>query len=109
MNPRPLNMSRITYRGFYCVRPDLAQGIVELPTYGWMVPDPLTMVSSNVRPMDADRIAAHAHRTGPNTPIAMGLYDFATGEWSTAQGWWFARYQQADLKARSLGSEVYLS
>ena len=74
-----------------------------------MVPDPFTVVSSNVRPVDADRIAAHAHRTGPNTPIAMGLYNFDTGEWDTAFGWYFARYRQAVLKAESLGSVVYLS
>ena len=109
MNPRPLNMIRITARGVYCVRPDLVYGIVELPTSGWMVPDPFTVVNSNVLPVDADRIAAHAHRTNPNTPVAMGLYSLDTGEWATAQGWWFSRYQQAALKAQSLGSEVYLS
>ena len=109
MNTRPLDMSRITSRGVYCVRPDLVQGIVELPINGFMVPDPFTIVSSNVLPMDADRVAAHAHRTGPNTPVAMGLYNFDTAEWSTALGWWFASYQQAALKAQSLGSVVYTS
>ena len=109
MNPRPLNMSRITSRGVYCVRPDLVQGIVELPINGYMVPDPFTIVSSNVLPMDADRIAAHAHRTSPNTPVAMGRYNVDTGEWSTAFGWWFASYGEATLKAQSLGSVVYTS
>ena len=99
----------ITSRGIYCVRPDLVQGIVELPTSGFMVPDPFTIVSSNVLPMDADRITAHAHRTGPHTPIAMGIHDPVSGEWATAFGWWFASYQQAVLKAQSLGSDVYLS
>ena len=109
MNPRPLNMSRITSRGIYCVRPDLVQGIVELPTGGFMVPDPFTIVSSNVLPMDADRIAAHAHRTSPNTPVAMGILDTVSGEWATALGWWFASYGEATLKAQSLGSVVYPS
>ena len=109
MNTYPLDMNRITSRGVYCVRPDLVKGIVELPTGGYMVPDPLTFVSSNVRPMDADRITAHAHRTGPHTPIAMGVCNFDTGEWATARGWWFASYQQAALKAQSLGSVVYTS
>ena len=108
MNPRPLNMSHITSRGVYCVRPDLVQGIVELPT-GYMVPDPFTIVSSNVLPMDADRVAAHAHRTSPNTPVAMGIRDTVSGEWSTALGWWFASYEEATLKAQSLGSVVYTS
>ena len=109
MNPRPLNMNRISSRGVYCVRPDLVQGIVELPTSGYMVPDPFTVVSSSVLPMDADRITAHAHRTSPNTPVAMGLYNFDTGEWTTAFGWWFASYEEATLKAQSLGSVVYTS
>ena len=109
MNTHPLDMSLVTSRGGYCVRPDPAQGIVELPISGYMVPHPYTQVISDVLPMNRDRVAAHAHRTSPNTPVAMGLYNFATGEWATAQGWWFARYHQADLKARSLGSEVYLS
>ena len=109
MNTRPLNMNLITSRGVYCVRPDLTQGIVELPINGFMVPDPYTFVSSNVLPMDADRIAAHAHRTSPNTPIAMGLYSFDTGEWATALGWWFASAEEAKAKAQSLGSVVYTS
>ena len=104
-----LNMSRITSSGIYCVRPDLVRGIVELPNGGFMVPDPFTIVSSNVRPMDADRITAHAHRTGPDTPIAMGIRDTVTNQWSTAFGWWFASYGEATLKAQSLGSVVYPS
>ena len=109
MNPRPLNMSRITSRGIYCVRPDLVQGIVELPINGFMVPHPYTQVTSDVLPMDADRIAAHAHRTSPNTPVAMGIRDTVSGEWATALGWWFASYGEATLKAQSLGSVVYTS
>ena len=104
-----LQTNRVTSRGVYCVRPDLVQGIVELPINGYMVPDPFTIVSSNVLPMDADRIAAHAHRTSPNTPVAMGRYNVDTGEWSTAFGWWFASYGEATLKAQSLGSVVYTS
>ena len=104
-----LNMSRITSSGIYCVRPDLVQGIVELPTGGFMVPDPFSIVSSNVLPMNRDRVAAHAHRTSPNTPIAMGIRDTVSGQWSTALGWWFASYEEATLKAQSLGSVVYLS
>ena len=109
MNPRPLNMSRITSRGVYCVRPDLTQGIVELPTGGFMVPHPYTQVTSDVLPMNRDRIAAHAHRTSPNTPVAMGIRDTVSGEWATALGWWFASYGEAVLKALSLGSVVYTS
>ena len=109
MNTCPLNMSRITSRGVYCVRPDLVQGIVELPTGGFMVPDPFTIVSSNVLPMDADRVAAHAHRTSPNTPVAMGIRDTVSDQWSTAFGWWFASYGEAILKAQTLGSVVYTS
>ena len=109
MNTRPLDMKLVTSRGVYCVRPDLTQGIVELPTSGYIVPDPYTQVTSDVLPMNRDRITAHAHRTGPHTPIAMGRYDFDTHMWSTAQGWWFASYQQAVLKAQSLGSDVYPS
>ena len=109
MNTHPLDMNLVTSRGVYCVRPDLTQGIVELPTGGFMVPDPFTIVSSNVLPMDADRITAHAHRTGPHTPIAMGVCNFATGVWSTAFGWWFASREEATLKAQSLGSVVYPS
>ena len=109
MNTYPLDMQLVTSRGAYCVRPDLVQGIVELPTNGYMVPDPFTIVSSNVLPMNRDRITAHAHRTGPHTPVAMGVCNSDTGVWSTAQGWWFASYQQAALKAQSLGSVVYPS
>ena len=109
MNTRPLNMNLITSRGVYCVRPDLTQGILELPINGFMVPHPYTFVSSNVLPMDADRIAAHAHRTSPNTPIAMGIRDAVSGQWATALGWWFAGYEEATLKAQSLGSVVYPS
>ena len=109
MNPRPLNMSCITSRGVYCVRPDLVQGIVELPTCGFMVPDPYTQVTSDVLPMNRDRIAAHAHRTSPNTPVAMGIHDTVTNQWATAFGWWFASYGEATLKAQSLGSVVYTS
>ena len=104
-----LNMSRITSSGIYCVRPDLVRGIVELPTGGFMVPHPYTQVTSDVLPMNRDRVAAHAHRTSPNTPVAMGLYNFDTGVWSTALGWWFASYEEATLKAQSLGSVVYPS
>ena len=109
MNTRPLDMTLVTSRGVYCVRPDLVQGIVELPTSGFMVPHPYTQGTSDVLPMNRDRVAAHAHHTSPNTPVAMGLYNFDTGEWSTALGWWFASYQQAVLKAQSLGSVVYTS
>ena len=109
MTNRPLDMKLVTSRGVYCVRPDLVQGIVELPTSGFMVPHPYTQVTSDVLPMNRDRVAAHAHHTSPNTPVAMGLYNFDTGEWSTALGWWFASYQQAVLKAQSLGSVVYTS
>ena len=104
-----LNMNLITSRGVYCVRPDLTQGILELPINGYMVPDPFTFVSSNVLPMNRDRITAHAHRTSPNTPVAMGVCNFDTGEWATAFGWWFASYEEATLKAQSLGSVVYTS
>lgn len=109
MNTRPLDMAQVTSRGVYCVRPDLTQGIVEMPLGGFMVPDPYTQVTSDVRPMNRDRIAAHAHRTSPNTPVAMGLYNFDTGEWSTAFGWWFATADEAILKAQSLGSVVHTS
>ena len=109
MNTCPLDMSRIASRGIYCVRPDPVQGIVELPTCGFMVPHPYTQVTSDVLPMNRDRIAAHAHRTSPNTPVAMGVRNVATGEWATAQGWWFASYGEATLKAQSLGSVVYTS
>ena len=109
MNTRPLNMNQVTSRGIYCVRPDLTQGIVELPIGGFMVPHPYTQVTSNVLPMTRDRIAAHAHRTSPNTPVAMGLYNFGANKWATAFGWWFASYEEATLKAQALGSVVYTS
>ena len=109
MNPRPLNMSRITSRGVYCVRPDITQGIVEMPISGYMVPDPYTQVTSNVLHMSRDRITAHAHRTSPNTPVAMGIRDTVEFQWATAFGWWFASYREAALKAQSLGSVVYTS
>ena len=104
-----LDMNLVTSRGVYCVRPDLVQGIVELPINGFMVPHPYTQVASDVLPMNRDRVAAHAHRTSPNTPVAMGIRDTVTGEWATAQGFWFAGYEEATLKAQSLGSEVYPS
>ena len=109
MNTRPLDMNLVTSRGVYCVRPDLTQGIVEMPIDGFMVPHPYTQVTSDVLSMSRDRIAANAHCTSPNTPVAMGLYNFDTGEWTTARGWWFASYGEATLKAQSLGSVVYTS
>ena len=109
MNTSPLDMNLVTSRGVYCVRPDLTQGIVEMPTSGFMVPDPYTQVTSDVRPMNRDRITAHAHRTGPNTPVAMGIRDTVSGAWTTAFGWWFATADEANLKAQSLGSVVYTS
>ena len=109
MTNRPLDMKLVTSRGVYCVRPDLVQGIVELPTNGFMVPHPYTQVTSDVLPMNRDRVAAHAHRTSPNTPVAMGIHDTVTNQWSTALGWWFASYGEATLKAQSLGSVVYTS
>ena len=109
MNTCPLDMKLTTSRGVYCVRPDLTQGIVEMPISGYMVPDPYTVVSSDVRPMNRDRIVAHAHRTNPNTPVAMGIRDTVSGEWSTAFGWWFASYGEAACKAQSIGSVVYTS
>ena len=109
MNTHPLDMKLVTSRGVYCVRPDLTQGIVEMPINGYMVPHPYTQVTSDVLRMNRDRIAAHAHRTSPNTPVAMGLCNFYTGEWATAFGWWFASYGEATLKAQSLGSVVYTS
>ena len=109
MNTSPLDMTLVTSRGVYCVRPDLVQGIVELPIDGFMVPHPYTQAASDVLPMNRDRVAAHAHRTSPNTPVAMGILDTVTGQWSTALGWWYAGYEEATLKAQSLGSEVYPS
>ena len=109
MNTRPLDMKLVTSRGVYCVCPDLTQGIVEMPINGFMVPHPYTQVTSAVLPMNRDRVAAHAHRTSPNTPVAMGIRDTVSGQWSTALGWWFASYGEATLKAQSLGSVVYTS
>ena len=109
MNTHPLDMKLVTSRGVYCVRPDLTQGIVEMPISGYMVPDPYTQVTSDVLPMNRDRVTAHAHRTSPNTPVAMGIRDTVSGEWVTAFGWWFASYGEATLKAQSLGSVVYTS
>ena len=109
MNTCTLNMSLITSRGIYCVRPDTVQGIVELPINGFMVPHPYTQVASDVRPMTRDRVTAHAHRTSPHTPVAMGIRDTVSGQWATAFGWWFASYGEAALKAQSLGSVVYTS
>ena len=109
MNTCPLDMKLVTLRGVYCVCPDLTQGIVEMPINGYMVPHPYTQVTSDVLPMNRDRIASHAHCTGPNTPVAMGIRDTVSGEWSTALGWWFASYGEATLKAQSLGSVVYTS
>ena len=108
MNTSPLDTMSITSRGVYCVRPDLTQGIVEMPN-GFMVPHPYTHVTSDVLPMNRDRVAAHAHRTSPNTPVAMGIRDKFSNQWSTALGWWFASYGEATLKAQSLGSVVYTS
>ena len=109
MNTRPLDMALVTSRGVYCVRPDLTQGLVEMPTSGYMVPHPYTQVTSDVLPMTRDRVAAHAHRTSPNTPVAMGIRDTVSGQWSTAFGWYFTNYGEATLKAQSLGSVVYTS
>ena len=109
MNTRPLDMALVTSRGVYCVYPDLTQGIIEMPIDGYMVPDPYTQVTSDVLPMDRDRVAAHAHRTSPNTPVAMGIRDTVSARWTTAFGWWFASYGEATLKAQSLGSVVYTS
>ena len=109
MNTSPLDMSRITSRGVYCVRPDLVRGIVELPIDGFMVPHPYTQVTSDVIPMNRDRITYHAHGTNPNTPVAMGIRDTVSGEWATAFGWWFASREEATLKAQTLGSVVYTS
>ena len=109
MNTSPLDTMSITSRGVYCVRPDLTQGIVEMPINGFMVPHPYTQVTSDVLLMNGDRIAAHAHRTSPNTPVAIGIRDTVSGQWSTALGWWFASYEEATNRAQSLGSVVYTS
>ena len=91
MNTCPLDMKLVTSRGVYCVCPDPTQGIIEMLF------------------MNRDRIAAHAHHTSPNTPVAMGIRDTVSIQWSTALGWWFASYGEAVLKAQSLGSVVYTS
>ena len=109
MNTRPLDMNRVQSRGIYCVVPDFTRGIVEMPLGGFMVPDPYTQVTSDVLPMSRDRIAAHAHRANPNTPVAMGVRDTVSTQWATAFGWWFASYEEATLKAQSIGSVVYTS
>ena len=109
MNTCPLDMKLVTSRGVYCVRPDLTQGVVEMPIDGYMVPDPYTQVTSGVLIMNRDRIAAHAHHTSPNTPVAMGIRDTVSDQWATAFGWWFASYGEAILKAQSIGSVVYTS
>ena len=109
MNTSPLDMKLVTSRGVYCVRPDLTQGIVEMPINGYMVPDPYTQVTSDVLPMSRDRIAAHAHCTSTDTPVAMGIRDTVSTRWCTALGWWFASYGEAILKAQSLDSVVYTS
>ena len=109
MNTHPLDMKLVTSRGVYCVRPDLVQGIIEMPISGYMIPHPYTQVTSDVLPMNRDRIAAHAHRVSPNTPIAMGIRDPVSGEWATALGWWFASYEEATRRAERLSSVVYTS
>ena len=108
MSTRPLDMSLVTSRGVYCVRPDLTQGIVEMPINGFMVPHPYTQAMC-LSALKRDRVAAHAHRTSPNTPVAMGIRDTVSGQWATAQGWWFASYGEATNRAQSLGSVVYTS
>ena len=108
MNTCPLDMKLVTLRGVYCVCPDPTQGIVEMPINGYMVPDP-TQGIIEMLIMNRDRIAAHAHHTSPNTPVAMGIRDKVSFQWSTALGWWFASYGEAILKAQSLGSVVYTS
>ena len=109
MNTCPLDMNLVTSRGVYCVCPDPTQEIVEMPISGYMVPDPYTQVTSDVLPMTRDRIAAHAHCTSPDTPVAMGIRDTVSDRWSTALGWWFASYGEAILNAQSLDSVVYTS
>ena len=108
MNTCPLDMKLVTSRGVYCVCPDPTQGIVEMPINGYMVPDP-TQGIIEMLIMNRDRIAAHAHHTSPNTPVAMGIRDTVSDQWATAFGWWFASYEEATLKAQSLGSVVYTS
>ena len=108
MNTCPLDMKLVTSRGVYCVCPDPTQGVVEMPINGFMVPDPTQGVIEMLI-MNRDRIAAHAHHTSPNTPVAMGIRDTVSIQWSTALGWWFASYGEAILKAQSLGSVVYTS
>ena len=109
MNTCTLDMNLVTSRGVYCVRPDLTHGVVEMPINGYMVPDPYTQVTSDVRPMNRDRIVAHAHRARTNTLVAMGIRDTVSDQWATAFGWWFASYMEATLKAQALGSVVYTS
>ena len=91
MHTCPLDMKLVTSRGVYCVCPDPTQGIIEMLL------------------MTRDRIAAHAHHTSPDTPVAMGIRDKVSVQWSTALGWWFASYGEAILKAQSLDSVVYTS
>ena len=108
MNTCPLDMRLVTSRGVYCVCLDPTQGTVEMPINGFMVPDP-TQGIIEMLIMNRDRIAAHAHHTSPNTPVAMGIRDTVSIQWSTALGWWFASYGEAILKAQSIGSVVYTS
>lgn len=108
MNTCPLDMKLVTSRGVYCVCPDLTQGIVEMPLHGYMVPDPTQGIIEMLL-MTRDRIAAHAHHTSPDTPVAIGIRDTVSFQWSTALGWWFASYGEAILKAQSIGSVVYTS
>ena len=108
MNTCPLDMKLVTLRGVYCVCLDPTQGIVEMPINGFMVPDP-TQGIVEMLIMNRDRIAAHAHHTSPNTPVAIGIRDTVSMQWSTSLGWWFASYGEAILKAQSIGSVVYTS
>ena len=108
MNTCPLDMKLVTLRGVYCVCPDPTQGIIEMPINGYMVPDPTQGIIEMLL-MNRDRIAAHAHHTSPNTPVAIGIRDTVSVQWSTALGWWFASYGEAILKAQSLDSVVYTS
>ena len=108
MNTCPLDMHLVTSRGVYCVCPDPTQGVVEMPINGFMVPDP-TQGIIEMLIINRDRIAAHAHHTSPNTPVAIGIRDTISFQWSTALGWWFASYGEAILKAQSIGSVVYTS